>query len=67
VGLSPIDRRAAEALAIHHEHRARDLATARRYAEALRTETSGRKRQQILHRLGRLDRKLKQTERLTWE
>lgn len=67
VGLSPIDRRAAEALAIHHEHRARDLATARRYAEALRTETSGRKRQQILHRLGRLDRKLKQTERLAWE
>lgn len=59
-GLTPIDRRAAEALAIHHEHRAGDLRKARQYAEALRTETSGRKREQILHRLGRLERKLGQ-------
>ena len=59
-GLSPIERRAAEALAIHHEHRARDLAKARRYAEALRREASGRKRQEISHRLDRLNRKLGQ-------
>jgi len=66
-GLSSIDRRAAEALAIHHEHRARDLRKARQYAEALRTETNGRKREQILHRLGRLERKLTLTNRLEWD
>jgi uncharacterized protein YprB with RNaseH-like and TPR domain len=65
--LSPIARRAAEALAIHHEHRARDLRKARQYAEALRTAASGRKREQILHRLGRLERKLKLSDRLNWD
>ena len=33
--LTPLERRAVEALAIHHEHRAKDLDRARRYAEAL--------------------------------
>ena len=59
-GLSPVERRAAEALAIHHEHRARDLRKARQYAESLRTETNGRTRERILHRLSRLNRKLGQ-------
>ncbi len=57
-----LDRRAAEALAIHLEHRARDLPSARRYAEALRTATSGRARAEADHRLGRLDRKLRRLE-----
>ena len=63
-GLSPVERRAAEALAIHHEHRARDLRKARKYAEALRTETSGRRRELILHRLDRINRKLGQLRQL---
>ena len=56
---SPLARRAAEALAIHHEHRVRDLSVARRYAEKLKTDAKGRFRQDVEHRLGRLDRKLK--------
>ena len=67
VGLSPLERRATEALAIHHEHRARDLAKARGYAEALRTTASGAKRNEILHRLSRLDRKLTHAARLNWD
>jgi hypothetical protein len=58
VGMSPLERRAAEALAIHHEHRARDLETARRYAEQLRG-ASGRQAADLQHRLERLERKLK--------
>ncbi|HEY7474030.1 MAG TPA: hypothetical protein VH679_03395, partial [Vicinamibacterales bacterium] len=57
--LTPIERRAALALAIHHEHRARDLKVAKRYADALRAETSGRSRQDAEYRVGRLERKLK--------
>ena len=58
-GDAALERRAAEALAIHHEHRARDLAA----REALRgsrsrRDASGRARQDVAHRLGRLDRKL---------
>jgi uncharacterized protein YprB with RNaseH-like and TPR domain len=55
---TPLARRAAEALAIHHEHRARDLSAAKRYAETLKTDATGRFRQEVAHRLGRLDRKL---------
>lgn len=55
---SPVERRAAEALAIHHEHRARDLQTARRYAEVVRGQTSGRRVAEVDHRLGRLAKKL---------
>jgi hypothetical protein len=57
---SPIERQAAEALAIHHEHRARDLGTARRYAETLREQATGRAAEALDHRLGRIDRKMKQ-------
>ena len=57
-----LERRAVEALAIHHEHRARDLASARRYAQTLRSTATGRARADADHRLGRIDRKLKASE-----
>ena len=41
---TPLERRAAEALAIHHEHRARDLHAAPSYAETLRGDAGGRAR-----------------------
>ena len=53
-----VERRAVEALAIHHEHRARDLAAARRYAERLNRQASGRARLDAAHRLGRIERKM---------
>jgi uncharacterized protein YprB with RNaseH-like and TPR domain len=63
-----LERRAVEALAIHHEHRARNLTSARRYAQALRSAAAGRARTDADHRLGRLDRKLKAAEpSLDWE
>jgi uncharacterized protein YprB with RNaseH-like and TPR domain len=52
-----IERRAAEALAIHHEHRAGDLDAARRYAEVVRGVASGRSVADVEHRLGRISRK----------
>ena len=55
---STLSRKAAEALAIHHEHRARDLETARRYAETLGAAATGRLASDVRHRLDRLDRKL---------
>jgi hypothetical protein len=48
---------AAEALAIHHEHRAKDLIGARELALVV-LEESGDRRDQVHHRLARLDRKL---------
>src|SRR5207247_1854702 len=56
--LQSFEQRAVEALAIHHEHRVRDLDTARRYAEALRVEASGRALSEAERRLGRLNRKM---------
>ena len=59
--LSGHERRAAEALAIYHEHRAKDPAAARRYAETLREASAGasnRRRGDVAHRLARLDRKI---------
>jgi len=53
-----LQRRAAQALAIHHEHRARDLAEARRYAARLQASAAGRAREDAAHRLDRIDRKL---------
>ena len=58
-GLRAMARRAAEALAIHHEHRAGDPATARDYAERLRQEASGRSVEDVRHRLARLERKIR--------
>ncbi|HUL73324.1 MAG TPA: ribonuclease H-like domain-containing protein [Vicinamibacterales bacterium] len=56
---TPLERRATEALAIHHEHRVRDLDAARRYAEALTTSTAAGAATRAHHRLRRLDRKIK--------
>lgn len=56
--LSPLERQAMEALAIHHEHRARDLDRARGYAEALGATTTGRRRIETEKRLRRIGRKL---------
>jgi hypothetical protein len=55
----PVRRRATEALAIHHEHRIRDLTGAKDYATRLRERTPGSRRADVERRLGRLDRKLK--------
>jgi uncharacterized protein len=58
-----LKRRAVEALAIHHEHRARDLATAKTYATELRAAAAGMVRtENAERRLGRLNRKLKSVE-----
>ncbi|MBI4263909.1 MAG: ribonuclease H-like domain-containing protein [Acidobacteria bacterium] len=52
-------REATEALAVHHEHRERDLPEARRLArQALQFETSMARTQAVEYRLARLERKL---------
>jgi len=56
---APIARQASEALAVHHEHRLRDLGAARRFAmQALTLDTSTTRVRAVHHRLARLDRKL---------
>lgn len=56
----PVAREAAEALAIHSEHRLRDFAAARAYVgDRFEDWPEGRKRDAIAHRLQRLDRKLR--------
>jgi tetratricopeptide (TPR) repeat protein len=55
---APLARRATEALAIHHEHRVRDLPAARTYAAQLHADAAGRSQHDAAHRLGRIDRKL---------
>ena len=52
-------REAAEALAIHHEHRIRNLAAARTFAlQSLDAGTTQGWNEGVRHRLARLDRKL---------
>ena len=52
-------REATEALAIHHEHRARDLPAARSFAlQSLDCPASRSRRDAVHHRLARLDRKI---------
>lgn len=52
-------REAAEALAVHSEHRLRDFAAARAYVfERFEDWPAGRKREAIQYRLKRLDRKI---------
>jgi hypothetical protein len=52
-------REATEALAVHHEHRVRDLEAARRFAlESLRVPATMARRHAAEHRLARLNRKL---------
>ena len=53
-----IAREASEALAIHHEHRAHDLAAARSFAlDALRMQPTAERQRAVQHRLD-LDRKI---------
>ena len=58
----PIAREATEALAIHHEHRVRDLALAKRFAlGSLAAVTDGSRpslAQAVRHRLARIERKM---------
>ena len=59
-------RDATVALAVHHEHRARDLAAAERFAQAaLRGEAHPGRRRAVQHRLARLERKRGETG-LVW-
>jgi uncharacterized protein len=52
-------RSAAEALAVHHEHRLRDPRTARAFAlRSAPLQVSSSRQQALQHRLARLDRKL---------
>jgi len=56
---APVRREAAQALAIHHEHRVRDLITARDFAlTTLEPGLPPRWNEAVQHRLARLDRKL---------
>ncbi|RPJ68865.1 MAG: hypothetical protein EHM24_20300, partial [Acidobacteria bacterium] len=56
---SELRRECLEALAIHAEHRARDLAAAQRFAlGALDASRGGRHAPEVEHRLGRLQRKI---------
>jgi tetratricopeptide (TPR) repeat protein len=57
-GATSLDAIANEALAVHYEHRRRDLAAARRYAQALERQVSARARRDVDHRIRRIDRKL---------
>ena len=56
--LAELRRVAVEALAIHREHRAKDLAGARELAFASLEESAGRRAEGVRHRIARLDRKL---------
>lgn len=50
---------ATEALAVHHEHRLRDLSAARQFAmQALQFNASATRVQAVHHRLARINRKL---------
>ena len=58
-----IAREALEALAVHHEHRVRDISAARTFAlQSLSCESTASRREATRHRLTRLDRKLADTE-----
>ena len=70
VGMRALRRFAAEALAVHHEHRDRDLDSARELAlfALEEAEADGRVADGVRHRLARLDRKIaKKTDaQLLW-
>ena len=57
-GMAELRQFAIEALAIHHEHRARDLDTARELAMFALEEAAPARADGIRHRLARIDRKL---------
>jgi len=56
--LTTLERRAVEALAVHHEHRARDLSSAHRLARTLDAQATGRLKTETSRRLQRIERKL---------
>jgi uncharacterized protein YprB with RNaseH-like and TPR domain len=56
--LGELRKIAVEALAIHQEHRAKDLAGARELAFTCLEESAGRRADDARHRIARLDRKL---------
>ena len=61
----PLRHEAKQALAVHYEHRARDLGLANRWArEAVAVSTSSRQREQLARRLSRLNRKIAATRHL---
>jgi tetratricopeptide (TPR) repeat protein len=57
-GLVELRQVAAEALAIHHEHRDRDLESAREIALFALEEAGGRRADGVRHRLARIHRKI---------
>jgi tetratricopeptide (TPR) repeat protein len=62
IGACPEDRasEASEALAIHHEHRIRDLATAQAFAlRSLKKDAHPTWNEAVHHRLARIQRKMK--------
>jgi uncharacterized protein YprB with RNaseH-like and TPR domain len=66
-GMTALRQFATEALAIHHEHRVRDLDGARELAQFALDETpDARKAEGLRHRLARLDRKLRKEESAAW-
>jgi uncharacterized protein YprB with RNaseH-like and TPR domain len=66
-GMSELRQFATEALAIHHEHRVRDLGGARELARfALEESDDARRADGLRHRLARLDRKMRKQERTEW-
>ena len=53
------EREATEALAVHHEHRVRDLEAARSFAvQCLRLQETAARQEAVKYRVARLDRKL---------
>jgi tetratricopeptide (TPR) repeat protein len=57
------EREAAEALAVHHEHRLRSLVSARHLAmRSLQLDATSARREATEHRLARLERKLARVE-----
>jgi len=62
---APIVAEATEALAIHNEHRLRDLDTARSFAlkslESVEVCCAPSRKEAVRHRLGRLERKIEET------
>ena len=61
--LFALEREATQALAIHHEHRANDLGAAKKYAETMKSLSSGRAAADVSHRLARLERKLSEEKK----
>jgi uncharacterized protein len=58
-----IQREASEALAVHHEHRLRDLQAARAFAlQTLDVNSTRSRREATQHRLARLERKLGESD-----